>query len=841
MSFIAFTTDSTDLSLAYHGDHSTILVVLSLIISVLAAFTSYCHRPLIQNANTASVRRLWLCSGAVAMGLGVWAMHFTGMMAMYLPVQVNYRLDFTLFSVLPAIAAALVTLRVISAKQRASGNILMGGVLMGAGIGSMHYIGMAAMLLQAERLYLPSIFVISILVAVALATLSLAIRPWLIRWVNNRVLVELISSLIMGLAIASMHYTAMHATVFLPVEQLVSYSGTVISIATLGLLAVVVAVAILLIATVAVSLRFKIHKIEQVSYAAMAQAKLNASRLQRIASRVPGLVYEFKLSDDGRFTFPYASDAIMDFYQISPEQAQQDAMPSLLFIHPDDRERLMQSIYDSANTLQPWRHEYRIIQENNRVRWLFGNAVPEQEDDGVSWSGFITDVTERKEADEKIHHLVFFDTLTGLYNRRKLQQSLIEFCERLPLNAHSVAVMLIDIDNFKRINDTQGHKAGDELLKQVAARIQHFIAADAICGRLSSDEFAILLTDLPARPEHAERQVNDYAQLLCKQMEHAYVINGHTYSSSVSVGYSLTNNYNITAEELLKQADIAVSHAKSNGGNIHQGFMPVMMQQIQQRFVLEAALSDALKQQQFIIHYQPQVTDDGNVIGVEALLRWHSPELGQVSPAEFIPLAEETGLIEEIGLWVLQQACQQLTRWHRDPQLAGLTMSVNISARQFYLPEFVSIIKQCLAEQNFAPECLMLELTESLVLADLDDAVSRMQQIKNLGVRFSMDDFGTGYSSLSYLSRLPFDEVKIDQFFVRSSSSDQSRDWVIVDAIIGIANTYGMKIIAEGVETEAQRELLRQSGCYCYQGYLYARPAVAEQTEQWIKQFGVNT
>lgn len=840
MSFLAFTTDAMDLTLAYHGHHSPVLVSLSLMIAILAAFTSYSHRPLIQHAATAGAKWLWLSSGAIAMGLGVWAMHFTGMMAMHLPLSVNYRLDLTLLSVLPAIAAALVTLQVIAAKQRAGKNIVIGGILMGVGIGSMHYIGMAAMQLQAERLYLPSMFAISIIVALLMATLSLAIRPWLTNRFANRLVVELISSVVMGLAIASMHYTAMHATVFLPLAQQVSFSAIAISTETLGVLAVVVAVAILLIATVAVSLRIKIQKIEQVSYVAMAQAKLNASRLQRIASRVPGLVYEFKLSDDGRFTFPYASDAINDFYQISPEQAQQDAMPTLICIHPDDRERLMQSIYDSANTLQPWRHEYRIIQENNRVRWLFGNAVPEQEEDGVSWSGFITDITERKEADEKIHHLVFFDTLTGLYNRRKLQQSLIEFCERLALNAHSVAVMLIDIDNFKRINDTQGHKAGDELLKQVAARIQHFITPDAICGRLSSDEFAILLTDLPARPEHAERQVNDYAQLLCKQMEHAYVISGHTYSSSVSVGYSLTNNYSITAEELLKQADIAVSHAKSNGGNIHQGFMPVMMQQIQQRFVLEAALSDALKQQQFIIHYQPQVTDDGNVIGVEALLRWSSPELGQVSPAVFIPLAEETGLIEDIGLWVLQEACAQLAQWHRDPKLSGLTMSVNISARQFYLPEFVSMIEQCLTQYNFAPESLILELTESLILADLDDAVSRMQQIKKLGVRFSMDDFGTGYSSLSYLSRLPFDEVKIDQFFVRSSSSGQSRDWVIVDAIIGIANTYGMKLIAEGVETEAQRELLRQSGCYCYQGYLFARPAIAAQTEQWIKQFGVN-
>ena len=225
------------------------------------------------------------------------------------------------------------------------------------------------------------------------------------------------------------------------------------------------------------------------------------------------------------------------------------------------------------------------------------------------------------------------------------------------------------------------------------------------------------------------------------------------------------------------------------------------------------------------------------MVGVEALLRWYCPELGMVSPAEFIPLAEETGLIEDIGFWVLHQACQQLQQWQADPLLTGVTMSVNISARQFYLPEFVSIVQQCLEQYQFAPQCLMLELTESLILADLEDAVARMQQIKQLGVKFSMDDFGTGYSSLSYLSRLPFDEVKIDQYFVRSGSTGQPRDWAIVDAIVGIANTYGMKLVAEGVETPAQQALLRQSGCRCYQGYLFARPAPAADTELWIRQY----
>ncbi|MAD77489.1 MAG: PAS domain S-box protein [Rheinheimera sp.] len=603
---------------------------------------------------------------------------------------------------------------------------------------------------------------------------------------------------------------------------------------TLGTLALVVVVSILLLATITVLLRRRVKSAEQSQVQANVRVQQLAERLHRIAARVPGMVYEFRLDNDGNFTFPYASDAIRDFYRISPRDAKRDALPVLEVIHEEDREGMLQSIYQSAESMTPWRHEYRVVTEQGTIRWLFGNAIPERDAQGVSWSGFITDISQRKSAEQKMHQLAYYDGLTGLYNRRKIQKCLQELCAKEA--GEQRAVVLIDVDHFKRVNDTLGHKAGDELLRQVAERLQHHAPAGSACGRLSSDEFVILVTELPGQLPEYTSQLERFALTLRHNLQQPYDINGHYFKNNFSLGYCVINDSSVSADQLLKQAEMAVSHVKAAGGNGQQLFAAKMYQQQQHRNAIELALAEAVSAKQLSVHYQPQIADNGLVSGVEALLRWNHPQLGSVSPALFIPLAEQSGQIEEIGYWVLHHTCQQLQKWQTDPKLAGLTMSVNISARQFYLPDFVSIISQCLDKYELAPQLLILELTESLILANLDDAVERMLQIKQLGVRFSMDDFGTGYSSLSYLSRLPFDEVKIDQYFVRSGSSGNPRDWVIVDAIIGIANTYGMKLVAEGVETAVQHNLLRQSGCLCYQGYLFARPEPASETAAWIKQ-----
>ncbi|WP_151702423.1 EAL domain-containing protein [Nitrincola alkalilacustris] len=836
MQYLAFTNNSMDISQAYHGSHAPGLVLLSVLIAILAAYTSFGYSRLMRSPGTAVNHRAWHFSGAVAMGLGVWAMHFTGMVSFSLPVEVDYQISLTLISVVPAILAAYVTLSVITRREPSFSRIALGGLLMGGGIGVMHYTGMAAMVMAAERLYQPILFALSILIAVALATLALGIYSLLGRRVQHQALLILLSSIIMGVAIASMHYVAMGATVYLPADQRFGLAGPTLGRNMLGSLAVVVSVALLLIALAAVTMRQRVQSAEQVSRRSERIARELGDRLQRIAERVPGLVYQFRLDNNGAFTFPYASEAIRDFYRISPEAARLDATPVMDMIHLDDREEVLNSIFQSATEMTPWQHEYRVRYPDGQVRWLFGNAVPEKDESGVSWSGFITDITERKATDETIERLAFHDPLTGLFNRGRIQQLLSEVCVSVDQASCMGAIFFIDLDHFKRVNDTQGHDAGDQLLKLISRRLENLAPAGSYLGRLSSDEFTLIVSHLPRDEVAAENMAEQMATNILERLQQPFSIANRSYQSSISIGACLFKDASRSSEELLKCADIAMSHAKRAGGGVYQLFDPLMNDELQERFELEQALREAIQEQQLELYYQPQVTADNQVVGAEALLRWRHPVRGMISPAIFIPLAEETGQIEQIGSWVLNQACQQLKQWQQDPVLGKLIISVNISARQFYQSNFAEQVQELLQTYQIKPAGLMLELTESLVLADLDDAVERMQVLKELGLRFSMDDFGTGYSSLSYLSRLPFDEVKIDQYFVRQCEGGaRSKEWVIVEAIIGIAHTFGMLLVAEGVETEEQRKLLFDSGCTCYQGYLFARPAPVVVIEDWVR------
>lgn len=834
MSLLAFTDQTTDFSLALSGAHYHQLVLLSLGIAILAAHTSFNFGQLMRYSQSGQIRLLWHVLGAMALGTGVWAMHFTGMMAFELPVAVEYQLWLTLASIVPAVLAAAVLLQVVAMPQTQWRSIGFGGLLMGAGIGIMHYTGMAAMVMEAERLYRLDWFIASVVVAVVLATLALAIRPLLSPLIRQAEVVKVISAVVMGLAIASMHYMAMHATVYLTADSVQGLAGFRISSETLGGLAVMVAVAILLIAAVAVVMRQRLQRVERRNLYSEQMAQLWAQRMQRISERVPGLVYQFKRSQDGHFSFPYASEAIRDIYRVSPEQAAVDASAVMGVIHPDDLDGMLSSIELSAKNLSPWQFEYRVLDEQGNSRWVLGSSVPEQEADGISWYGFITDITERKAAEETIHRLAYFDELTGLYNRKKILLCLQELQQAMVQNGHLAALIYLDLDDFKRLNDTLGHQAGDQLLVQVANRIAQEMPATTFCGRLSSDEFVMVLGRLPAVSSLAQDIAEQQAELLLQLLQRPFSISGHQYSSSVSIGV-YTFNAKEQPDECLKRADLAMSYAKAAGGNEVRFFQPEMLAEVEQRFALQQAICQALEQQQFCLFYQPKLTDAGQVVGVEALIRWQHPERGMIAPAYFIPLAEESGQIEAIGRWVLQQACLQLQHWQSDALCQNLSIAVNISVRQFYQPDFVELLAGLVQHYRINPAKLTLELTESLVLTDLDDAVHRMQQIKALGLRFAMDDFGTGYSSLSYLSRLPFDEVKIDQHFVRQSDDGQkTRDWAIVEAIIGIANTFGMALVAEGVETEAQRQLLLASGCDCFQGYLFAKPQAVADFEQWL-------
>lgn len=439
----------------------------------------------------------------------------------------------------------------------------------------------------------------------------------------------------------------------------------------------------------------------------------------------------------------------------------------------------------------------------------------------------ITDITVSKAASDEVKYLAFYDPLTRLPNRRLLLDRLRQVLAAGAGSGRYSVLMFIDLDNFKTLNDTLGHNMGDLLLQQVARRLEGCLRQADTVARLGGDEFVVMVDGLSRHPVDAARQTETLTAKILDALSAPYELGAHRCRSTSSIGATLFHDgLPVQPEELLKQADIAMYQAKKAGRNGMRFFDQGMQDTITARAQLEDRLGLALEQEQFELYYQVQVDQYGRACGAEALLRWRQDDGSCISPAEFIPLAEETGLILPLGNWVLQQACIQLRAWQQDPLTRELVLSINVSARQFHQADFGAQVRHTLAEHGIAPASLKLELTESLLLDNIEQTITSMQALKQFGVRFSLDDFGTGYSSLQYLKRLPLDQLKIDQSFVRELVHGES-DQAIVLTIISMARSLGLDVIAEGVETDAQRALLEQMGCLHYQGYLFGRPLPA--------------
>ena len=432
------------------------------------------------------------------------------------------------------------------------------------------------------------------------------------------------------------------------------------------------------------------------------------------------------------------------------------------------------------------------------------------------------DISEHKEAEAALHRLAYFDNLTGLPNRTlfndRLQQAIGDARRRGTL----VALMLLDLDRFKVVNDTLGHEAGDALLRAVAGRLKHSIRENDTVARLGGDEFALIFADV-GNPQH----VAQLAQNVMARFAAPVDIDGHEVFIGASVGIALYPTDTHEADALLKFADSAMYHAKESGRHNFQFYSQDMTASVQARLKLETDLRHALDQHEFFLYYQPQ-TDarSDRITGVEALLRWRDPDGRLISPTQFIPLAEDTGLIVPIGQWVLETACAQLKRWH-DAGHPELTLSVNVASRQLRDPMFSQMVHQAVEAAGVPAQRVELEITESVLLEHGEDTLRVLRELKQFGVSLAIDDFGTGYSSLSYLKRFPIDRVKIDQSFVRDLASD-SNDLAIVRAIIALARAMHLAVIAEGVETAEQLTLLRREDCHEYQGYLFAYPMDVE-------------
>ncbi len=501
------------------------------------------------------------------------------------------------------------------------------------------------------------------------------------------------------------------------------------------------------------------------------------------------------------------------------------------------------SMWDSIKRTGTWQGEIWNRRKNGEAypAWLSITAVIG--DDGVAthYVGTSTDIAPRKMAEDKIEQLAYYDQLTQLPNRRLMRDRLDQALTACARHGRHGALLLIDLDNFKSLNDTLGHAVGDSLLIEVAARLGSCVREGDTVARLGGDEFVVIIGDLEGG-ELAAVKAERVAEKIQEKLAESYVLditadgemNGECmHNCTSSIGIALFRDQSLSIDELMKRADTAMYQAKDAGRNTLRFFDPEMQAAVQARAAMERDLRRAIAEEQFVVYYQPQVDAASRVTGAEALVRWDHPERGLIEPAEFIPLAEETGLILPLGRWVMEKVCRQLAVWAQSPRTEHLTLAVNVSARQFNMPNFVGDVTTLVDRSGIRADRLKLELTESSLLENAGDIIVKMTALKARSVGFSMDDFGTGYSSLSYLKQLPLDQLKIDQSFVRDILTHPN-DAAIAKTIVALAQCLGLSVIAEGVETEAQWDFLVNNGCPTCQGYYFCRPVPLDEFEKYL-------
>ncbi len=587
------------------------------------------------------------------------------------------------------------------------------------------------------------------------------------------------------------------------------------------------------------------HRVRYMLRSKLTADELRASRSQLDhAQRIAQLGHWEWRKDDHKTRWSKACRHLFNL----PESITDDDISVLIEqVHKEDQENVVQCFRSAVREAKQYNVEFRVIGTDGTIRVMRQQAEPQLDDDGqcVSMLGTMQDITERHNAQEQIHSLAYYDHVTGLPNRALLFDRLNAALDRSSRMEKKFAVLFLDLDRFKLVNDTLGHDAGDELLSQVSIRLSETLRENDIVSRLpidsdtvgthtiarlGGDEFVVLLSEIS--------QVEDaavVARRIANSIAETYDIDGSVVNISTTIGISIYPNDGGDAESLIKNADIAMYHAKKRGRNGFQFYSEDIHQKAQDRFSLEQDLRKAINEQQFRLVYQPKIdTQTGEVSGVEALIRWEHPTAGPVSPQEFITLAEETELIIPLGEWIMETACNQAKEW-QDMGLGGIHMAVNCSSIQLIRADIPALLLDVLGRSGLKAPFLEIELTESLLLDDVDRGIEILHNLQSLGVKTSIDDFGTGFSSMSYLRRLPVDKLKIDQSFVREISNDQC-DAAIVTAIITLASNLGLSVIAEGVETQAQFNFLAAHNCDEAQGYLISPPLESDQFVEWMQQ-----
>jgi diguanylate cyclase (GGDEF)-like protein/PAS domain S-box-containing protein len=552
--------------------------------------------------------------------------------------------------------------------------------------------------------------------------------------------------------------------------------------------------------------------------------RISEERFRTIARSTTDVVWDWDL---GHGTL-WASESMERVFGYTTKDFSGPLVGWSEYIHPDERERVVRHILAVIKGGDDqWMDEYRLMRKNGSEAVVLDRGYIIRDDAGraVRMIGAMVDLTERRQAERRIEYLAFYDPLTRLPNRQLLMDRLRAALAASATRRGYNALFFIDLDNFKSLNDTGGHAVGDQLLQQVAHRLGTCVSHSDTVARFGGDEYVILLEQLSADREAACTEAGAVGERILHALRQPYKLDNYRHATTASIGVVLFSDDKDDIGELLKRADMAMYQAKAAGRNGLCFFNPHMEAALSARMALERDLRQALRdcEHAFDLYYQPQIDRHGRITGVEALVRWRHPERGTVQPVEFIPLAEETGLVLALGEWVLRKACQQLVNWAARPETASLEIAVNVSARQFHHPGFVAQVLAALGPDGADARHLKLELTETSVLENVDDTIAKMKQLKTQGVTFALDDFGTGYSSLAYLRQLPLDMLKIDRSFVTDLLTNPN-DAAIARTIISLGRTLGLRVLAEGVETPAQRDFLFEHGCEAYQGYLCARP-----------------
>jgi diguanylate cyclase (GGDEF)-like protein/PAS domain S-box-containing protein len=764
-------------------DHDLRLVLVAALVCALSTFAGM---TLLNHARRSEqlARRVWLGVAAVSVGFGIWTTHFVAMLAYDPGIALGYDMGVTLLSLAVAIALVGSGLWYAAYGVRRS-DMVLAGTIVGLGIGAMHYVGMAAVIVGGSVAWNAPIVAWSALVGAVLGGFSMLLGTASDTW-GARIR----GALVLTLGIVSMHFTGMGAVGLENCYPIVSEGlpvGIVLAVATGS-------VVILLFALGGLYLDLRERR----------RAELEADRMRGLANAaVEGLL----VSRNNIIVTANAS--FLRLVALSEEKVTGQHLAR--FIPPQSLDSLARnpSIVVEAELVAGTgeRLPIEVIQRDVD----FGGS-PHQ-------AFAIRDLSARKSAEQHIRYLAHHDPLTGLPNRASFSRALEEEIAIAARGKKSFAVLCLDLDRFKEVNDLFGHPAGDALLQRVAAALLKALAGRGRAARLGGDEFAVLLTDAPT-PDRAGRIAEDILDSFRAANEGASA--GGLISASMGIAFYPANSED--AEHLMSYADTALYRAKQDGRGVYRFYSNEMGAAVRDRRLLEHDLRHAVSRNELGLVYQPQIDiESGSVTGFEALIRWDHPERGRIAPEAFIPVAEECGLILQLGEWVLRSACAEAATWQ-----APLTVAVNVSAVQVHAPNFAQVVHEVLVQTGLAPGRLEIEITESALIRDMMRAVTTLRQIKTLGVRIAMDDFGTGYSSLANLRAFPFSKIKVDQSFIRSVDSN-SQSAAIVRAVLGLGSGLNVPVIAEGVERQEELEFLRQEVCWGAQGYLISRPAKIDE------------